>query len=56
METPATLEAAMPSGAAVIELLRRFLAMFRPSPRNSPITVRSGFDYFRLGEAGTAAG
>jgi len=42
------LEARMPSGAAVIELLRRFLAMFRPQSAEFAYYGALSFDYFRL--------
>lgn len=47
-----SLEARMPSGAAVIELLRRFLAMFRPQSAEFAYYGALSFDYFRLGETG----
>lgn len=47
-----SLETRMPSGAEVVELLRRFLAMFRPQSAEFAYYGALSFDYFRLGETG----
>lgn len=48
-----SLEARMPAGTSVIELLRRFLALFRPQSAELALYGALSFDYYRLGEAAT---